>query len=302
VYWNHRLFMLTGDVKYYDVLERTLYNGLISGISLDGQKFFYPNALESDGIHTFNQGSCTRKSWFDCSCCPTNLIRFIPSVPGLIYSTHSDTVFVNLYASNEADVEIGEQKIQISQSTSYPWNGKVNIKINTEEKSVFTLKLRVPGWFRNEVLPGDLYSYKSNSEDKPSLILNGESFTIDPENGYYTISRKWTDGDEILLDFPMNVRMTTADDRVEDDRGKSSIEYGPLVYCVEEIDHPVGLDELQLSNKMNWTVKKDEELLEGINVISGTSESDKSRLMAIPYYSWSNRGVGAMKVWLPFHE
>ena len=117
VYWNHRMFMMTGDVKYYDVIERTLYNGLISGLSLDGQKFFYPNALESDGERTFNQGSCTRKSWFDCSCCPTNLIRFLPSVPGLIYASHGYNLYLNLYASNEAEIELNQKKVRVSQAS-----------------------------------------------------------------------------------------------------------------------------------------------------------------------------------------
>ena len=302
VYWNHRLFLLDGDAKYYDVIERTLYNGLISGLSLDGQKFFYPNALESDGVHTFNQGSCTRKSWFDCSCCPTNLIRFLPSVPGLIYATHADTLFVNLYASNEAEVEMEDENIQITQSTSYPWGGKVNINIDANDNTAFTLKLRVPGWVRNEVLPGNLYSFISKSEDQPTITLNGDPFEIDIEQGYFSVSRQWSSGDEIVLEFPMDVRMTRADDRVEDDRNKSSIEFGPIVYCVEAFDNPEGLENISLSDQMSWDVQFQNDLLEGVNVITGENQKDNSNLVAIPYYSWSNRGIGAMKVWLPFLE
>lgn len=302
VYWNHRLFLLNGDVKYYDVIERTLYNGLISGLSLDGQKFFYPNALESDGIHTFNQGSCTRKSWFDCSCCPTNLIRFLPSVPGLIYTTHSDTLFVNLYASNEAEVEIADQKISIAQSSSYPWSGEVKINIDPDKKSTFTLKLRVPGWTKNEVLPGNLYSYLSQSDDQPTITLNGKLLGLNIVNGYFSINRKWSRGDEIELVLPMKVRMTQADESVEDDRNKSSIEYGPIVYCVEAIDNPEGLEIISLSDHMSWDVKFQDDLLEGVNVSTGVNQKDNSQLVAIPYYSWSNRGVGAMKVWLPYED
>jgi DUF1680 family protein len=275
---------------------------LISGLSLDGQKFFYPNTLESDGVHTFNQGSCTRKSWFDCSCCPTNLIRFLPSVPGLIYATHADTLFVNLYASNEAEVQMEDQNIQIAQSTSYPWSGKVKINIDSDKMSSFTLKLRVPGWVRNEVLPGYLYSYLSQPNDEPSITLNGKPLQMDIKEGYYTLTRKWFEGDEITLDFPMEVQLTKADERVEDDRDKSSIEYGPIVYCVEAIDNPGGLDHINLSDQMAWDVQFQNDLLEGVNIITGENQKENSNLVAIPYYSWSNRGVGAMKVWLPLED
>ena len=299
VHWNHRLFMMTGDVKYYDVIERTLFNGLISGLSLDGQKFFYPNALESDGERTFNQGSCTRKSWFDCSCCPTNLIRFLPSVPGLIYATHEDTLFVNLYASNEAEIELNQKKVRVSQVTGYPWNGKVRIALDPEEQSKFTLRLRIPGWARDEANPGNLYQYISENNSKPYMFINGEVVNIDPEDGYFKITRKWSQGDELTLDLPMTVQLTKADERVEDDLRKSSMEYGPIVYCVEEIDNPGTFNGINLSSQMQWEVRKRNDLLGGINVITGVNKKDNSEFMAIPYYSWSNRGVGAMKVWLP---
>src|SRR5690606_23776047 len=137
VYWNHRLHNLTGDVKYFDVIERTLYNGLISGLSLDGEQFFYPNALESDGVYKFNQGACTRKSWFDCSCCPTNLIRFLPSLPGLIYAAREDTLYVNLYAASEADIEMPGGKVRVTQTTDYPWDGRVSMAVNPEKEGEF---------------------------------------------------------------------------------------------------------------------------------------------------------------------
>jgi len=301
VYWNHRLFMLTGEVKYYDVIERTMYNGLISGLSLDGQKFFYPNALESDGVRTFNQGSCTRKSWFDCSCCPTNLIRFLPSVPGLIYATDADTLYVNLYASNKAEIDLNDDIIRVSQATSYPWNGKVRLSLEPEKRTTFTLRLRIPGWARGEVLPGNLYTYTTRNDNAPTLYINGEQGDIEPEDGYFEISRRWTKGDELILNFPMAVQMAKADERVEDDRGKRSMEYGPIVYCVEAIDNPGSLDALSLTGQMNWNAEKNNDLLGGINVVTGINEKDNSKLTAIPYYAWSNREVGAMKVWLPYH-
>ncbi|MBA4746035.1 MAG: glycoside hydrolase family 127 protein [Muricauda sp.] len=294
VYWNHRLHNLTGDVKYFDVIERTLYNGLISGLSLDGQKFFYPNALESDGVYKFNQGACTRKDWFDCSCCPTNVIRFLPAMPGLIYSKTDDTIFVNLYAANDATVDLKSQTVKLSQETSYPWNGKVKISIDPkEEKGNFAMKLRIPGWARNEVLPGNLYQYATTTNITNKISLNGEELDVQAEDGYFTISREWTKGDVLELEFPMEVRKVEADQLVEENKGKMSLEYGPMVYAVEEIDNKGSFDDIQLTPSDEFNVEKQPELLGGVNTISN------KKLTAIPYYAWSNRGIGKMKVWLP---
>ncbi|MGK4566834.1 beta-L-arabinofuranosidase domain-containing protein [Flavobacterium sp. 3HN19-14] len=225
VYWNNRLFNLTGDVKYYDVLERTLYNGLISGISLSGTEFFYPNALESDGKFLSNRGSCTRQGWFDCSCCPTNLIRFVPAIPGLIYAKQKNTLFVNLYMANTAEVALENNKIQITQQTSYPWNGEVKIAVNSEKEGNFTLKLRVPGWARNEVLPGGLYSYKQNSMAIPTININGKKQNIKVENGYFILDRSWKKNDIVELNFSMEVKEVIADPKIKDDNNKASLEY-----------------------------------------------------------------------------
>ncbi|KAA3622272.1 MAG: glycoside hydrolase family 127 protein [Bacteroidetes bacterium] len=290
VYWNQRLFNLSGDVKYFDVIERTLYNGLISGLSLDGTHFFYPNALESDGKYQSNRGACTRQGWFDCSCCPTNIIRFVPAIPGLIYSKSDEEIFVNLYASSEADIDFEGQMIKLSQSTNYPWDGRVEIKVEPEEDSEFTIKLRVPGWSRNEVLPGDLYTYADSKNQPASLTINGEPIDTEPIDGYFILKRQWKNNDVIEIDFPMEVRFVKANEKVEEDKGKLSLEYGPLVYAVEEIDNP-GFDAITLSVDDEYTVQK-EDILLGVNTITN------SQLKAIPYYAWSNRGVGKMKVWL----
>lgn len=293
VYWNHRLHNLTGDVKYFDVIERTLYNGLISGLSLDGQQFFYPNALESDGVYKFNQGACTRKDWFDCSCCPTNVIRFIPAMPGLIYSKQDNTLFVNLYSANTAKVELMNHTVAVEQETSYPWNGKVKFTVKPDEAGEFTIKLRIPGWARNEVLPGDLYQYASKDEAANKLFLNGEQLEGVVDNGYFTVTRTWEPGDEVELEFPMSVRKVIANPMVEEDKGKMSLEYGPVVYAVEEIDNKGKFDDIQLSANEEFKVEMQPDLLKGVNTISN------EKLTAIPYYAWSNRGIGKMKVWLP---
>ena len=292
VYWNHRLHSLTGDAKYFDVVERTLYNGLISGLSLDGTNFFYPNALESDGKYEFNQGACTRKSWFDCSCCPTNVVRFIPAIPGLIYSKSKNEVYVNLYASNQADIELNGQDVKVSQETSYPWNGKVNMTVDAN--SEITIKFRIPGWSRNEVLPSNLYSYTYLSKEKPTLTINGETIKNSIKDGYFEVKRNWNGDDKIELSFPMEVRTVKANDMVEEDKGKLSLEYGPLVYAVEEIDNPK-FDDITISSFDKYSIQK-EQILDGVN----TLVSDKFK--AIPYYAWSNRGVGKMKVWIPEKE
>ena len=294
VYWNHRLHNLYGKSEYFDVIERTMYNGLISGISLDGKEFFYPNALESDGVFKSNRGSCTRQAWFDCSCCPTNLIRFVPSIPGLIYSKSKDALYVNLYASNNASFNLGKTDLQISQQTEYPWNGKVNISVNPKKESQFTIKFRVPGWARNEVLPGDLYSYKKASTQKATINLNGETLALDSKDGYFTITRNWKKGDKINLNFPMEVQEVETNAKVATNKNKVALEYGPIVYAVEEADNKTNFDKIDVASGDTFKVKKEPNLLQGVNVI------ENSKFKAIPYYSWSNRGVGKMKVWLDY--
>lgn len=292
VYWNHRLHNITGNSDYFDVIERTLYNGLISGLSLDGKKFFYPNALESDGIYKFNRGECTRQSWFDCSCCPTNLIRFIPSIPGLIYSKMNNTLYVNLYAANTATIKLDKVDFEISQKTNYPWDGKVEIIVKSKIESEFILKLRIPGWAKNQVLPGDLYSYKVISKAKTIVSINGKAIAYNVENGYISINRKWKSGETILLNFPMEVKEVKTNEKVTGNIGKVSLEYGPIVYAFEEIDNPTDFDKIVFDANEIFVVKKDNKLLEGVNTLL------TNKYKAIPYYSWSNRGIGKMKVWI----
>lgn len=292
VYWNQRLFNMTGDVKYFDVIERTLYNGLISGLSLSGTEFFYPNPLESDGKYEFNQGAVTRKSWFDCSCCPTNVVRFIPALPGLIYAKNDHDVYVNLYATNKAVVDLPNNKIDISQQTAYPWNGKVSVDVNTNKGTDYSLKLRIPGWAHNEVLPGGLYNYVNTISENVEVYIDGEKEVVNSLDGYITLSGEKVNGKNIELKFPMEVRMVETLDKVVENQGKVALEYGPLVYAVEEIDNTRDINELILSKSNDLEVQMEDELLEGVNTIASGD------FKAIPYYAWSNRGPGKMKVWL----
>ncbi|WP_369752722.1 glycoside hydrolase family 127 protein [Flavobacterium sp. WC2409] len=296
VYWNHRLHNLTGSSDYYNVIERTLYNGLISGISLDGKQFFYPNALESDGVYKNNRGSCTRQSWFDCSCCPTNLIRFIPSIPGLIYSSSKEVLYVNLYASNNAKITLDKTELEIAQQTNYPWDGKVAVTVSPKKESEFTIKLRIPGWATNQVLPGDLYSYKNVSSAKTTVSINGKPINYQVDKGYITITRKWKKGEKITLNFPMEVKEVVTNSKVESNIGKVALEYGPIVYAIEEIDNATAFDKITVDANDSFKVQKENNLLDGVNTIQN------KKLKAIPYYSWSNRGVGKMKVWIDYKE
>jgi DUF1680 family protein len=296
VYWNQRLFQLTGNSKYYDIIERTLYNALISGISLSGKEFFYPNPLESDGKYPFNMGSCTRQSWFDCSCCPTNLIRFLPSIPGLIYATSHDSLYINLYVSNNALVKIKENSIKINQQTAYPWDGIISITVNPEKNEAFTLKLRIPGWAQNVPVPGDLYAYTDENNGKIVLSINGQVEEVIVNKGYVEISKMWKDGDKVELRLPMVVRKVITHKNVQENLGKVAFEYGPVVYCAEEMDNEQ-LSNWVVTDKTNMTPEKKTFLSEKVNLLKGNTQDEEITL--IPYYLWSNRGAGKMKVWFP---
>lgn len=296
VYWNYRLFRMTGDSKFMDVLERTLYNGLLSGISLDGKNFFYPNPLESDGVYKFNRGACTRQSWFDCSCCPTNLIRFIPSLPGLIYSVDDDTLFVNLFVGSKADIELGNKNVRIIQKTSYPLDYKVTLNIEPQITAQFTLKIRIPGWSRNIPLPGDLYRYANKQNGKIKLLVNGEEQSLNISSGYAVITKLWEKGDKVELLLPGEVKKVTANEKVKDDRNKVAIELGPFVYCAEEADNQ-NFSNVFITRNSKISVKEEKILSEKTKAV--IIENDGNKIKMIPYYLWSNRGVGKMKVWLP---
>lgn len=297
VYWNQRLFQQTGNSKYYDVIERTLYNGLIVGISIDGKNFFYPNPLEADGKFPFNRGNLTRAPWFDCSCCPTNMIRFLPSVPSLAYATDDkQNVYVNLFMSSKANVEVANQTVQIEQKTDYPWNGDVLLQVNPEKAGTFTVKIRIPGWVQNQVLPSDLYAYEGESELKPTIKINGEPLEFVLNEGYAEINRTWNANDQIELSLPMAVREVVANANVKDLENQVAFEYGPIVYCAEEIDNPE-ISEIQIPENVSLNVASRAISAEQVNVLQGTANGKDISL--IPYYLWSNRGVGKMKVWFP---
>lgn len=299
VFWNYRLFLLRGDAKYIDVLERTLYNGLISGLSLSGDLFFYPNPLESNGKYTFNQGEATRKPWFDCACCPVNLARLLPSIPGYVYAHKKSVLYINLFVEGEGSVDLKNTSVKVSQKTDYPWDGHIHINIDPETEREFEVLVRIPGWARDEPVPSDLYAFSNPQENKVVLRVNSETWPLDLDKGFAKIHRKWHGGDTIELDLPMPVRRVVAHHSVEDNQGKVALQRGPLVYCFEGIDNGGHILNRSLPDDMDFAAEFQPDFLGGIVVIQDSAPDGSAHLTAIPYYSWSYRGVGEMSVWLP---
>ena len=310
VYVNYRLFLLHGESKYYDVLERSLYNGLISGVSLDGGGFFYPNPLESMGQHQ-------RQPWFGCACCPSNIARFIPSLPGYVYAVNNRDVYVNLFMSNTSQLSVAGKGITLEQTTEYPWNGEIAIKVAANKAGQFAMKIRIPGWVKNQVVPSDLYEYSDNLRPKYSVEVNRVKMegklTAD---GYFTIDRKWKKGDVVSVHFDMEPRTVRANNNVEADRGMVAIERGPIVYCAEWPDNDFDIMGTLVNQKPKMTVEdgtlhaKDKKVADYyIKVIktdaqtlsfdnSGRLTAKDVKLTLIPYYAWCHRGSGKMRVWL----
>jgi len=303
-FWNERLFLLHGDARYVDVMERTLYNALLSGVSLDGTKFFYPNPLTSDGSHE-------RSPWFGCACCPGNITRFLPSLPGYFYAQQGGKIFVNLYAGGTADIKLDDgRKIVLTQETRYPWDGAVKITVAPETKSKFTVNVRIPGWAQNKVVPSDLYKFADTVNEPVTLKVNGKSVPVKLQNGYVALNRSWKSGDVIELNLPMPIRRVIANENVKADVGRVALQRGPIVFCAEWPDNPGGkVRNLILPGDQPLTAQFEPALLNGVETITGkafkvgrNADSElvqtEQNFKAIPYFSWANRGRGEMTVWL----
>lgn len=305
VFWNHRMFLHHGESKYFDVLERTLYNALLSGVSLSGDRFFYPNVLESAGRHQ-------RQAWFGCACCPSNISRFIPSVPGYVYAHTEEAVYINMYLDNTASIELGKNTIELIQKTKYPWDGEVEINVNPGSKSKFEVRLRIPGWALGTAVPGDLYTFGDQKDTDITLKVNGKDVEMIMADGYAVIDKRWEKGDKISLVLPMPVRKVVADERVEADRDRFALQRGPLVYCAEWPDNKdVGVLNLVFDPEAEIKTSYREEILNGSVFLETTARQagqaedgetvtgSSQKAWLIPYHLWNNRGPGEMKVWLP---
>ena len=303
-FWNHRLFLLHGDAKYIDVLERILYNGILSGVALSGDLFFYSNPLESFGQHK-------RSPWFACACCPSNISRFMPSIPGYVYAQKKDSLYINLFVEGHASIEFEGFKLGITQETRYPWEGKVAMILRPDRPHEFTIKIRIPGWALDQPLPGGLYSYLDKVNDSPHLKVNGEEVSLEMEKGYVSIQREWKTGDLIELSLPMPARRVQSRMEVKENSGKTALVRGPLVYCAEWPDNEGFVSNLVLPDDTELAPEWREEFLNGLTVIKGRSVAllgggeegnigrKEQEFVAIPYYAWAHRGQGEMTVWLP---
>lgn len=296
--WNHRMFLLQGDSRYVDVLERILYNGFLSGVSLSGDRFFYPNPLETNGVSKFNQGQNERAPWFGCSCCPVNVVRFIPSIAGYLYATRGDVLYVNLFAGNSATVKVAGNEVGLKQTTRYPWDGAVKLEVNPAAPAGFELRMRIPGWARNQPVPSDLYRYADASSAAPQLAMNGQPVALEMENGYARIKRTWKKGDVVTLNLPMPVRRVLANEAVKEDRGRYAIERGPVLYCAEGADNGGKVLDKVPGAEVKLTTQERTDLLGGIVTIQLTPAQKGDALTLIPYYAWANRGPNEMIVWM----
>ncbi|WP_099463964.1 glycoside hydrolase family 127 protein [Parabacteroides provencensis] len=276
VYWNQRMNQFTGDSKYIDVLERSMYNGALAGISLAGDRFFYVNPLESKGEHH-------RQAWYGCACCPSQISRFLPSIGNYIYGTSDKAIWVNLYMGNTTEVPTDKGNIVLKQETSYPWSGQVQLTVSTSSPLKKEIRMRIPGWCKQY-----------------TLAVNGKQVSPAIEKGYAVLDNEWKSGDIITLDMAMPVEMVEADSRVKENIGKRAIQRGPLVYCMEETDNKQGFDKLAVSAATTFTEGFDANLLDGVVAVQAANGNENIRL--VPYYTWDNRDAGKMKVWIDYKE
>ena len=301
--WSYRLFLLNGDSKYLDVLERTLYNAYLSSHALDGRGFFYCNPLE---VPADMEHPPRRPEWQGCACCPTNVARITPSVPGMAYAVQDRKVTVGLYMQGRATIQLGETQVRITQETRYPWEGRVSVTVEVEGPPGFDLALRIPGWATGRPLPSDLYRYLKEDAEPFTLEKNGAPITYRMEQGFAVLYCNAKPGEpyRIDLDLPMPIRRVLPHEKIKAMAGKVAMERGPLVYCLEGIDHERRIADLLLPDCLNLEAEHREEFLGGVTVLKGdrmageNTPSASTPLTAIPYYAWNNRGAGEMAVWL----
>lgn len=272
--WNHRLNLLHGDARYADVLERVMYNGILAGVSLDGQRFFYVNPMSSQGKHH-------REPFFGCACCPTNVVRFVPSMPGYVYATDDQGIYVNLFVAGEAQLSFGDACVGIKAATQYPWDGKVRLTLDPMQAQRFDVRLRIPEWC-----------------DNASVSVNGHTqagLTI--RKGYARLSRRWQGGDVIELNLPMAIQRIEAHPRVKAGVGRVALQRGPIVYCFEAVDTPHGVQDIVLGKDPAFKAEQRKDLLGGVTVIRGRDQSGRE-IVAVPYHVWDHRQAGDMVLWV----
>jgi DUF1680 family protein len=311
IYWNQRMFQLHGNAQYIDVLEKILYNGFISGVGLDGKSFFYTNAMQVKNHPQYLfTGEAERSGWFDCSCCPTNVTRMLPAIPGYVYATDGNNFFINLFVNSQSTIDLQGKKISITQQNNYPWDGNLKFIINPQKNNTFfSAHIRIPGWARNIAIPSDLYAFENNSSDQIIIKLNGKPAAYIMENGYAVLNRQWKKSDVIEIILPMEIKRIVANKNLKDDIGKVALQRGPIIYCAEWIDNNNSVSNLLLTNNSIFTTEYKPNFLNGVTVLKteapviainkNTVNTHLQPFVAIPYYAWANRGKGEMQIWLP---
>jgi uncharacterized protein len=304
VFWNSRMNRLTGESKYVDILERSLYNGALDGLSLSGDRFFYENPLASDGTHK-------RAEWFGTACCPSNIARLVSSVGGYIYGRASNGIYVNLFVASTTTIPLAGTDVKVTMATNYPWDGDVTIALHPKSQAKFNVFVRIPGWAQNKPVPGSLYRFLDVSDAQWALRVNGKPASYTMNKGYAVVERTWKEGDSITLALPMPVRRVVSIDSVKANRNRVAIQRGPLVYCIENVDNNGYVNSAILPDNVSVRPEFRKDLLNGVvllqadvPVVAASSGGQSvsmttKRLTAIPYYAWCNRGSGEMQVWLP---
>lgn len=302
ILWNQRLFLLTGEAKYIDILERALYNGFLSGVGMDGRSFYYVNPLACDGEYPFNLGtSMARQPWYQTSCCPTNVVRLLPSLSGYVYARRDRDIFVNLYAAGDGRFRINDTDVRIQQVTDYPWDGLITLDLTVSQPSTFTLQLRIPSFAQWQPLPSDLYRYLDASTASATIVVDSQSMPLAINDGYCRVERRWEGTTQVELRLPMPIRRVVAHDSVDDLRGKVALERGPILYALEAADNEADVLDLSLPDASAIKAKHQADLLGGVATLRGDAldaRGDKVAFTAIPYYAWGHRGDGRMTVWL----
>jgi DUF1680 family protein len=313
IFWNQRMFLLHGDSKYIDVMEKIMYNGFISGIGLDGKSFFYTNAMQVKNSFNHPDMEAQRSGWFPCSCCPTNDVRILPSIPGYVYAQKDDKLFVNLFINGTSNMKVMDKDVSIEQQNNYPWDGDLKFIINTKKSADFSMLVRIPGWAKGIAMPSDLYAFKNQMRIHVQIpiTVNGQPVEYEMENGYAVIKRTWKKNDIVEVKLPMDVERVVANENVKDDIGKVALQRGPIIYCAEWKDNDGRAANLVMPDAATFTTEFKADMLNGVEVIKSTVpavvvdangvnvQTKQQPFVAIPYYAWANRGKGEMMIWFP---
>ncbi|MEO5976798.1 MAG: glycoside hydrolase family 127 protein [Chryseolinea sp.] len=310
IYWNQRMFLLHGDSKYIDILEKSLYNGMISGVGMDGNSFFYTNAMEIRKSFKNADKEMSRSGWFTCSCCPTNVTRLIPSIPGYVYAVRQNDLFVNLFISGKSSITLQGKPVEITQLNNYPWDGNLKFTVSPKTQTQFAMRLRIPGWVMNDAMPSNLYSFQKPSTEKPVVRINGVVANYNIENGYAVLGRKWEKGDVVEFNLPMEVKRVVANKNISDDLSKIALQRGPLIYCAEWTDNGGKVSNIIIPDDAVFRTEFKPDLLHGVIVLhsevpavviegENNLKTTRKSFTAIPYYAWAHRGPGEMMIWFP---